>query len=404
MQTVSVDLFKDAVMCNLNFACWTNRRKVKMKEAETTSDGKVTINVTGAMTDMPYTPEGGEIAENNPAAKFKEPDVVKTTVDVPEEGMVNIPKGTTGTVVSVYPQSSGETAYAVEFAGGRGVAVEQSWIELADKPKKKKVDKARVSMTKVLLISPEFDAIRQHMQETRKIFKARSNPSFFAKGINVVRTQLVEAMDATLTERNWKLKNELVPAFLDTYEQRKAETAIKLTDTLFDPADYPTAGQLEQMFNIRWNWIAIGVPENLPRELFEAEKKKIEQQWLDASDQITMALRLAWQELIDHMTERLTVQPGEKPKVFRDTALGNIKEFINTFNDRNITNDTSLQSIVEKAKAIIGDASPDEIRKNEEVRNTVKAGFEEIKAAVAQMIIDTPTRAMSFDDSDEVAG
>ena len=94
----------------------------------------------------------------------------------------------------------------------------------------------------------------------------------------------------------------------------------------------------------------------------------------------------------------LTVGEGEKPKVFRDSLIGNIQDFIGTFNSRNLMNDAELAALVEKAKGVLVGAEPEKLRKNQDTRAAIAAKFAEIKANLDGMI--TTRKGRNFDFSE----
>lgn len=272
-----------------------------------------------------------------------------------------------------------------------------------------KAEKNMLRMSKLLIAPPqskdgepknpdEYDQIVSHQGETRTRIAAMSVPSFFQKAISLVRQDAIERIEAYLKKRE-KEHEELVLRFVQVYPQRIREAEPRLKDQ-FDPKDYPMVTQLPGLFGMSWNWIAFGVPDDLPKELFEIEKAKAEKMWSEASDQITLCLREGWKELIDAAVERLTPVPGEKPKIFRDSLIGNIIDFMDTFSSRNITNDQQLGDLIEKARGILTGIQPNDVRKNEDVRKKLADSFSGIQQTITGMITDMPARKFDFSDEE----
>jgi hypothetical protein len=259
--------------------------------------------------------------------------------------------------------------------------------------------KSRIKESKILIVSPEYDAIVTHQGETRRRCELMSVPSFFKKGFMLVRNTGIEKLEKYLQTRVAE-QAELVEKFLSVYPEAIRQSAEDLKG-LWDAKDYPSIPALEQRFNIRWNWIAFGIPDQLPKEIFEAEKAKAEAVWKDAGDQIMLALRGGFKKLVDHAVDRLTVEPGQPPKKIFDTMIGNIVEFIDLFGDRNITNDAEMEALVTKAKEVVTGLSPDDLRKDENARNNTLAGFTAIAQNLDLMIEQMPSRKFSFDDAEE---
>lgn len=270
--------------------------------------------------------------------------------------------------------------------------------------------KTRMQLKKQLIVSKEFDAIKSFMGEIRTWIYANTVPSFFKEGFQLVKLEGVETIERymrraiatgdTVAESVITLP-KLVEAFLLVYPAQIEEARRTLEPVgQFNANDYPGIEQMRQMLanGIRWNWISFTVPEGLPPELRQQETDKLERQFSDAGEQIKAALRVAFAELIKHMQERLTTGPGEKPKVFRDSAIGNIQEFINTFNQRNLLDDVELAQLVGKAREVLTGVTAQKLRQVDDVKKTVTTGLADITADLEKMLTDQPGRKFDLDD------
>ena len=92
--------------------------------------------------------------------------------------------------------------------------------------------------------------------------------------------------------------------------------------------------------------------------------------------------------MVDHIVERLS---GER-KTFRDSLVGNIKEFLNDFAVLNITNNTELSRAVEKCRMILDGVSADAIRNNDTFRDHIAQNMSRVKAEVDNMMVSRPMR------------
>lgn len=256
--------------------------------------------------------------------------------------------------------------------------------------------KSRLRLSKELIVAEEYEAIKTYFGALRQWVYGRTVPSFFKEGFQLASLGAVSEIEDKMRVAQGELA-ALVEKLIGVYPGKVEEARAALNDQ-FSARDYPQAEDLRGMFAIGWNWLAFSVPENLPAELRAKETEKLEKQFEDASQQITEALRVSFQELIAHATEKLTSEPGEKKKVFRDSLIGNIQEFIDTFNSRNLMNDVELADLVGKAKGILVGANPENLRKFESVRATTAAAFGEIKAKLDTMITEKKTRAIDLSE------
>ena len=164
---------------------------------------------------------------------------------------------------------------------------------------------------------------------------------------------------------------------------------------LFDPNDYPSPEVFARCFGIEWNWLALGVPEDLPAKLREEAAAKLENQFAEAAEEVKNALRESFAELISHATDKLTVKPGEKPPKFHDSLIGNIAQFIEVFNARNMMGDAQLETLVNQAKQVLVGLEPDRLRKYANVKEKTREQFAAIKAQLDAMI--TTDKGRKFD-------
>jgi hypothetical protein len=256
-------------------------------------------------------------------------------------------------------------------------------------------DKTRLGLMKKLVVSEEYDAVVSYLNEIRAYVLSRTMPfTAFKTGVYLAKLATVKEIEADLPERIRELGNK-VDALCAKFPEQKEAARLALNGQ-FKDSDYPSVDKLRTLFGVEWNWIAFSVPENLPAEIREAEAKKLQTKFQDAGEEILQALRAGFQELVSHAVERLTVAPGEKPKTFRDSLVGNVQEFIDTFNARNLMNDSQLEALVTQARSVIAGIDPQDLREKADLRERTKAAFAEVKSRVDAMITERPARKFNF--------
>jgi len=221
-------------------------------------------------------------------------------------------------------------------------------------------------------------------------------PSKIKEGLFVVRKDLVQEFEDKLREALVQLESHYIPLVAGDYEDAKSrakDTPVKQggLGPLYREADYATCNDFCKAFGLEWQWLALGVPDDLPAALKAEAQAKLETQFAEAAEEVKIALRVAFQELIAHATEKLTVTPGEKPKVFRDTLIENIHAFIESFQARNIMNDQQLAGLVDQARIVLmgkeGDGlGANKLRKFANVREDTRAQFAEIQRQLDGML------------------
>jgi len=210
---------------------------------------------------------------------------------------------------------------------------------------------------------------------------------------------LVEQVDAKISEYQ-DLRRDLVDRFLAVYDAAVASAKTRLNG-LFDAADYPGVEKVRAAFYVDVRYLAFGVPEKLEgirRDIFEREKTKAETQWREASDEVRQALRAGLADLVDRMVERLKGNGDGKPRVFRDTMVTNLGEFLDTFAPRNITDDEQLGRLVDRCRNLLDGVDADALRASDAIRSRVKSGMEQVQATLDTMVIDRPSRRIVLED------
>jgi hypothetical protein len=98
------------------------------------------------------------------------------------------------------------------------------------------------------------------------------------------------------------------------------------------------------------------------------------------------------QRLTSHLAERLTGMHDGQPKIFRDSAVENLREFFERFRRLNIRSNSELDMLVEEAEQVITGIEPQQLRESNRLRQMVANDFEQIQASVGELLIDRPRR------------
>ena len=265
--------------------------------------------------------------------------------------------------------------------------------------------KERIRSTMTLVKSDAYDAIKDYIVAARAWFLARSMPSF-TDGVFFVKLSEVQAFEEKVAEVQAELADRLVPALLADYERVKDAARFDYADiardlgipNLYNERDYPTPDRLAGMFGIDHSWLAFTVPDNLPDDVRAREEVKIRAKFEEATEEITYALREMFAALVDHAAERLTPSPDGKSKIFRDTLIENFREFFETFNARNLTDDQQLETLVTRARELMSGVDPDNLRRSPYARQKVAGALGQLKAGVDRLLVDKPGRKFDFGD------
>lgn len=257
-------------------------------------------------------------------------------------------------------------------------------------------DQALLKVSKTLLDSQELAEVKRKDMNMRKWLEGVCLP--YDIGISLLPIGLIENVHAKL--EGYKVeREELVNAFIAAYPVLCAKAAQQL-GSLFNHGDYPSVDDIKARFAFSWDYISFGVPgalKGISPSLFAAQKEKAAQQLEEAASEITLLMRQSLHEMVSHLADRLAPGDEGKPKILRESAVSNLKEFLATFDFRNITNDTQLAEQVAKARSLIDGTSVESLRKSDTWRASIQEGMQRISDNLEGLIEEKTGRKFRED-------
>ena len=176
------------------------------------------------------------------------------------------------------------------------------------------------------------------------------------------------------------------------YDTIKSEAERRL-GTLFNASDYPTT--LDGLFDLEVSYPTIEPPAylvSLHPEVYQQEQARVRERFESAVELAEQAFATELQRLTAHLAERLTGLHDGQPKVFRDSAVENLREFLERFRRLNIRSSLELDTLVEEAQQTISGIEPQTLRDSNRLRQMVARDFEQIQASVGELLVDRPRR------------
>jgi len=211
-------------------------------------------------------------------------------------------------------------------------------------------------------------------------------------GVRLIRQQDVAAFDARLVE----FRSELAKAVAALDEQLtdlKADARRRL-GRLYNPADYPDS--LRGLFAVEWDWPAVeAAPAYLRRlspHLYEQERQRIAARFDEAVKLAEEAFTTEFAKLIGHLVERLTAGPDGQKKVFRDSAVTNLRTFFDRFRTLSVSSNPELDQLVQTAQQLLDGKDPQAVRENQALRQQVTSQLSAVQSVLDGMLVDQPRR------------
>jgi hypothetical protein len=267
-------------------------------------------------------------------------------------------------------------------------------------------EKSYLALSKRLLKSKEFDAIKSIDREVRAYLAAIALPfNAIRNGSYLIPIPVVETVEAALVGYAAQ-RTALVEAFCSVYPAQVEAVASELRD-VYNAKDYPSVDALRELFAIDWEYMDYGVSgrlKSIDAAMFEAARVKMEKKIENATEVVQQTLRAALLKMTAHLVEQMQpTEEGGKRKVLRDAAIKNVQAFLETFDVRNITNDKELAAVVKQARELISGVDRKALKDDEALKAAVLTGFTKINDSMNGLITEK-TRRIQFDDEPDGGG
>ena len=207
----------------------------------------------------------------------------------------------------------------------------------------------------------------------------------------MVRRNTVSSLETQLRETQVELRETV--RSLDRCWGELVDQARKRLGDLFDVTDYLPS--IADEFEITWDYPATTPPDYLRSvapEIYESECNRVRERFTEAVKIAETAFAEELGSLVSHLAERLSGESDGKPKVFRDTAVTNLNEFLERFRRLSIGTDESLEQLVDQARSLVTGVVPEDLRQQETLRQRISNGLTRIEASLDGYMTDRPRR------------
>jgi hypothetical protein len=264
--------------------------------------------------------------------------------------------------------------------------------------KEAQVDKEWLHLTKRLIEAEELDEIMSRYGKMRQYVERLALPSQIKRGVYIMPTAFVEQVNTTLKE-GIAACQPFIKSLGKRYDEIKEESAKRL-GPLFNDDDFMTRDELMAAFHVDWRFVYVDSAPNLAgisKEVADEERRKAQESWAELTQVHRQLLRGHMSEFVNHLADRLAPNEEGRMKTFQDGSITKFQQFLETFDPRNIGNDLQMKVLVDRAKDLIGGHNAVTLRTNDELREHVRQGFENIKAALDTLVVLQPKRRITFD-------
>jgi hypothetical protein len=253
-------------------------------------------------------------------------------------------------------------------------------------------DQKSVSAAKKLLDTshPAFKAVTTVKTAAVNYWRDSTLP-FVEPGMRLIRRQQITEFNERMTEYREQLA--IAVSELEQHFDELVQQARQRLGDLFNASDYPA--DIADAFAIEWDFPSVSTPEYLRSvspDLYEAECQRVRARFDEAVSLAENAFAEELAQLVTHLAERLSGGEDGQPKVFRDSAVNNLREFFDRFRRLNIRSDDDLERLVTDAESVIAGVSPQGLRDRQSLRQAVNAQLREVTESLDDWMTDRPRR------------
>jgi hypothetical protein len=238
---------------------------------------------------------------------------------------------------------------------------------------------------------PSFRAVTAIKTKIACVCKTMSLP-FPEPGVRLIRRGKIDEFVGLMEEYRTELADAV--ANLDRHYGDLKVAAAERLGRLFNPSDYPVT--LIGLFDVSWDFPSVEPPDYL-RELnpalYEAERARVAARFDEAVRLAEAAFVEEFTKLVGHLTERISgAWDDGKPKVFRDSAVGNLVEFFERFRNLNVRSNDQLEALVAVAQQAVRGVGAQDLRDSGDIRQRVASELSRVQSALDGMLVDRPRR------------
>ena len=256
-------------------------------------------------------------------------------------------------------------------------------------------------VNKDLISKQVLKPIRQQAQKANEILHNRALP-FNIRGVYYIPTSNIQSALEAIESYKTKFW-EQVDAFCARYEEYREEARLRLNGH-FRETDYPQSSKIRDKFGWEMQMMQFSAPSRLQfvsRDMYNRAMIDFHSRIDEFRNSSMALLREKFRELVEHMQERLTLGEDGQRKIFRNSLVTNLREFISDFHSLNITNDTELEEQVNRVGALMNGVEPQQLRDGTALPQMVSMVLNGVKEQVNTMIVDAPRRRVRFQPQDQ---
>jgi hypothetical protein len=211
-------------------------------------------------------------------------------------------------------------------------------------------------------------------------------------GVRLIKQGKLDEFAATMADYRAELDDAV--ANLDRHYGDLRRAAATRLGALYNPSDYPET--LIGLFGVAWDYPNVEPPDYLVRlspGLYAQEQERVRARFEEAVRLAEQAFAEEFARLVEHLAERITGAGDDGgPKVFRDSAVGNLGDFFGRFRELNVRSNDQLDELVERAQAAVRGVGAQDLRDSDDLRRRVSQQLSQVQTVLDGMLVERPRR------------
>ena len=210
-------------------------------------------------------------------------------------------------------------------------------------------------------------------------------------GVRLIKQDRISEFDSAFRRYRSEL-NDAVRQ-LDVHFSDLKEAARLRLGALYDDSDYPTS--LEGEIEMNWEFPNLEVPSYLRQlnpAVYAEQSRKVTERFERSVEIAEQAFIEQLDGLVNHLAERISSSEDGRPKIFRDSAVQNFKEFFDRFRSLNVSSNEQLDELVARCEQMVSGVQPQQLRDNESLRRSLATNLSTVQSSLDQMLVDRPRR------------
>jgi hypothetical protein len=211
-------------------------------------------------------------------------------------------------------------------------------------------------------------------------------------GARLIKQEKLESFAAAMVDFSVELDDAV--AELDRHYAELKRAAAARLGSLYNQSDYPET--LVGLFAVAWDFPSVEPPDYLVQlspALYEAERARVAARFEEAARLAESAFTEEFARLVEHLAERISGSgDGGGPKVFRDSAVGNLQEFFGRFRELNVRSNQQLDELVERAQRAVRGVAAQDLRDSDDLRRRVASQLSQVRTALDGLLVERPRR------------